>query len=112
MDKYIYTCLFDILSSINEIDEFIADNRTYEYYCNSRILQRAIERNLEIIGEATNRINKIDNTVQIQNVKKIIDTRNKISQGYDRVDQSVIWGIVINHLPVLKSEVEKLLKDS
>ncbi|MDR2145859.1 MAG: hypothetical protein LBE91_05310 [Tannerella sp.] len=52
MDKYIYTCLFDILSSINEINEFISDNRTYEYYCNSRILQRAIERNLEIIGEA------------------------------------------------------------
>jgi len=109
MDKYVYTCLFDILSSINEIDAFIADNRNYEYYCNNRILQRAIERNLEIIGEATNRIVKIDKTVPIQNIKRIIDTRNKISHGYDSVDHSVIWGIVINHLPVLKSEVEKLL---
>ena len=112
MDKYVYSSLFDILNSINEINDFISENRTYEYYCSSRILQRAIERNLEIIGEATNRIVKIDNMVSIKNVKRIIDTRNKISHGYDRVDQSVIWGIVINHLPALKSEVEKLLEDN
>jgi len=112
MDKYVYTYLFDILNSIDEINEFIANNRTYEYYCSSKMLQRAIERNLEIIGEAMNRIVKIDNTVSIKNVKKIIDTRNKIIHGYDRVDHSVIWGIVINHLPVLKSEVEKFLEDS
>jgi len=112
MDKYVYTYLFDILNSIDEINEFISNNRTYEYYCSSKMLQRAIERNLEIIGEAMNRIVKIDNTVSIKNVKKIIDTRNKIIHGYDRVDNSVIWGIVINHLPVLKSEVEKFLEDS
>ena len=52
MDKHIYTYLFDILNSINEINEYIADNRTYDNYCNNKILQRAIERNLEIIGEA------------------------------------------------------------
>ncbi|MDR2145860.1 MAG: DUF86 domain-containing protein [Tannerella sp.] len=46
----------------------------------------------------------------MQNVQRIINTRNKISHGYDRVDYSVIWGIVINHLPVLKTEVEKLLQ--
>ena len=109
MDKYIYTYLFDILNSINEINEYIADNRTYEYYCNNRILQRAIERNLEIIGEAMNRILKIDKNIPIQNAKEIIDTRNKISHGYDQVNHTIIWGIVIKHLPVLKSEVEKLL---
>jgi uncharacterized protein with HEPN domain len=52
MDKYVYSCLYDILSSIDEIDDFISANRTYDYYCSSRILQRAIERNLEIIAEA------------------------------------------------------------
>ena len=109
MDKYVYSYLFDILNSINEIDEFIAENRTYDYYCNNKILQRAIERNLEIIGEAMNRILKTNKSVPIQNAKAIIDTRNKISRGYDQVDHTVIWGIVINHLPLLKSEVEKLL---
>jgi uncharacterized protein with HEPN domain len=109
MDKYVNTCLFDILNSINEIDEYIADNRTYERYCNSKILQRAIERNLEIIGEAMNRILKIDKDFPITNAKEMIDTRNKISHGYDQVDHTIIWGIVIKHLPVLKSEVENLL---
>ena len=72
-------------------------------------MQRAIERNLEIIGEAINRILKIDENIPIQDVKKIIDTRNKIAHGYNQVDNIIIWGIVIKHLPILKSEVEKLL---
>lgn len=110
MDKYVYTYLFDILNSINEIDEYITDNRTYEQYCNSKILQRAIERNLEIIGEAMNRILKVDKNIPIQKAKEIIDVRNKISHGYDQVNHTIIWGIVIKHLPVLKSEVEKLLQ--
>lgn len=109
MDEYVYTSLFDILNSINEINEYIAPNRTYAHYCNSKILQRAIERNLEIIGEAINRILKIDKTVPIQNAKEIIDTRNKISHGYDQIDHVIIWGIVIKHLPILKAEVENLL---
>jgi len=71
-------------------------------------LQRAIERNLEIIGEAMNRILKIDENISIQDVKKIIDTRNKIIHGYNQVDNIIIWGIVIKYLPILKSEVEKL----
>jgi uncharacterized protein with HEPN domain len=110
MDKYICTSLYDILNSINEINEYIVNNRTYEYYCNNKILQRAIERNLEIIGEAMNRILKIDKNIPIQNSKEIIDTRNKISHGYDQVNHAIIWGIVIKHLPALKSEVEKLLE--
>ena len=112
MDKFVYTYLFDILNSINEIDEYIESERTYERYCNSKILQRAIERNLEIIGEAMNRILKIDKNISIQNAKEIIDTRNKISHGYEQVDHTIIWGIVIKHLPVLKSEVENLLSDN
>ena len=109
MDKLVYAYLFDILNSINEINEYTANNRTYANYCNNKILQRAIERNLEIIGEAINRILKIDKNIPIQNAKEIIDTRNKISHGYDQIDHAIIWGIVIKHLPTLKSEIEKLL---
>lgn len=97
------------MSSIDEINEYIAGNRTYEYYCNSKILRRAVERNLEIIGEAMNRILKIDSSIPIQHAKDIISTRNKISHGYEQVNHDIIWGIVINHLPVLKAEAEKLL---
>ena len=109
MNKYVNSYLFDILSSINEIENYVSENRTYEYYCSSKMLQRSVERNLEIIGEAMNRILKVDKSVPIQNAKEIISTRNKISHGYEQVNHDVIWGIVINQLPRLKSQVEKLL---
>jgi uncharacterized protein with HEPN domain len=110
MDKHVLTYLFDILDSINEVDGYIANNRTYEYYCNNKILQRAVERNLEIIGEAMSRILKIDKSIPILNAKGIIDTRNKISHGYEQVDHTIIWGIIIKHFPILKSNVEELLE--
>jgi uncharacterized protein with HEPN domain len=109
MDKNIKIYLYDILGSINEIDEFTANNRTYEYYCNNKILQRAIERNLEIIGEAMNRILKVESDFPIQNAKDVISTRNKIIHGYEQVDHTIIWSIVVNHLPNLKIEVENFL---
>jgi len=112
MDKDICTYLFDVLSSINEIDEYIAENRVYEHYCNNKMLQRAVERNLEIMGEAMNRILKVKPNFPVQHAKKIISTRNKIIHGYEQIDHTVVWGIVINHLPKLKSEVEKLLSEN
>ncbi|MDR1951866.1 MAG: DUF86 domain-containing protein [Bacteroidales bacterium] len=112
MDKNVKVYLYDILDSINEIEEFILGNRTYEYYSNNKILQRAIERNLEIIGEAMNRILKLNNDFPIQNAKDVINTRNKIIHGYEQVDHTIIWSIVINHLPLLKTEVEKLLNEN
>jgi len=36
---------------------------------------------------------------------------NKISHGYDQVNHTIIWGIVIKHLPVLKSEIEKYITE-
>lgn len=71
--------------------------------------KRAVERNLEIIGEAVSRVLKHDNSIQISNARKIISTRNRIIHSYDNVSDEMIWSIVINHLPVLRSEVENLL---
>ena len=73
-------------------------------------MRRAIEREIEIIGEATNRILKSDNSIHIENARQIVDTRNWVIHGYDKVDDVVIWGIVSKHLPKLKIEIEKLLK--
>jgi uncharacterized protein with HEPN domain len=111
MDKNIGQYLHDILNSIREIEEYTSVNRTYEHFLNNKMLQRAVERNLEIIGEAINRILKADPSFQIKDAKNVINTRNKISHGYDQVDHTIIWGIVINHLPNLKTEVEKLLAE-
>ena len=72
--------------------------------------KRAVERNIEIIGEAMNRILKRDNSIVITNSRKLVDTRNRIIHAYDAVSDDIIWGIIIRHLPVLKIEVENLLK--
>ena len=70
-----------------------------------------MERNLEIIGEAVNRILRKDKNFQLENDEKIIGTRNRIIHGYDKVSDDLIWSIVINHLPKLKAEVENLLPE-
>jgi uncharacterized protein with HEPN domain len=43
--------------------------------------------------------------MNLSNSRKIVDARNRIIHGYDTVTVEVIWGIIINHLPLLKKEV-------
>lgn len=112
MDIEIKTRLYDILNAITEIDSFFeANKKEFHFYKNDIRTKRAIERNIEIIGEAVNRILHIDDNIDLSNSRKIIDTRNRIIHGYDVVSDEIIWGIVIQYLPVLKTEVEKLLSE-
>jgi uncharacterized protein with HEPN domain len=110
MDNIIKTWLYDILNSINEIESYFVETpKRFEIYQNDLRTKRAIERNIEIISEAMNRILKENSSVEISNSRKIVDVRNRIIHGYDSVSDDVIWGIVIKNLPVLKTEVTHLL---
>lgn len=112
MDNEIKTWLFDILQSINEIDSFYESKpRVFEEYVVDIKTKRAIERDLEIIGEAANRILRKDKNFKLTNVEKIIGTRNRIIHGYDRISDDLIWSIVINHLPRLREEISALLNE-
>jgi uncharacterized protein with HEPN domain len=112
MDDNIKTWLYDILSSINEIESyFIETPKMFEIYQNDLRTKRAVERNIEIIGEAMNRIRNENSEIEISNSRKIVDVRNRIIHGYDSVSDDVIWGIVISNLPVLQKEVEILLNE-
>ncbi len=71
--------------------------------------KRAIERNIEIIGEAVARVMRKNPDFPLNNARKIIDTRNRIIHGYDTVSEDIIWSIVVRDLPKLKEEVRKLL---
>ncbi len=113
MDENIKTWLYDILNAIIEIDSFFEDQpMLFANYQNDVKTKRAVERNIEIIGEAMNRILRLDETIAITSSRKLVDVRNIIIHGYDSVSDDIIWGIVIKHLPVLKEEVSNLLKDS
>ena len=110
MDKEIKTWLFDINSAITEIDWlFEKGKKIFKNYRKGLKTKRAVERDLEIIGEAVKRILDRDSSIALTNARKIIDTRNRIIHGYDTISDDVIWGIIINHLPNLKIEVNELL---
>ena len=102
--------MYDIINAIEEIDSFFENKpKSFSDFKDDIKTKRAVERNLEIIGEAVSRIKKQVADFMLANERKIIDTRNRIAHGYDTVSDDVIWSIVINHLPLLKTEVQNLL---
>jgi uncharacterized protein with HEPN domain len=104
--------LYDIKLAIDDIESYFeTETRTFENYTKNSLLKRAIERNLEIIGEAINRLLKDDPSFPIENAKKIIGLRNQIIHGYDSVSDENIWGIIIIHLPKLKSEINSMINN-
>lgn len=110
MDNDIKAWFYDILNAIMEIESFFNDDtKEFAKYQNDLRTKRAVERNIEIIGEALSRILKSNETILISNSRKIVDTRNRIIHGYDSVSDDVIWGIVIRHLPILQTEIQQLL---
>lgn len=115
MDKKILKWLYDVKVSIDEINSYFIDERMdfFEYRKNL-MRKRAVERNLEIIGEAINRILKTDNSYssKITDANAIVGLRNQVIHAYDNISDEIIWAILTNHLPKLKIEIDKLLKDN
>ena len=110
MDNEIKSWLYDILNAINEVESFYIDQKKeFAIYQVDIRTKRAVERNVEIIGEAMNRILKKDDKIAISNSRKLVDLRNRIIHGYDSVSDEIIWGVVIRYLPILQSEIELLL---
>ena len=113
MDNDLKTWLYDILNAIMEIDSFFTEaDKQFSAYQNDVRTRRAVERNIEIIGEAMNRIVQKNSKIIITNSRKIVDVRNRIIHGYDTVSDDIIWGIVIKYLPILKSEIEFHLNEN
>lgn len=101
--------LHDIKESIDSINDYLGDTHDFEIYQNNKLLRRGIERELEIIGEATNRILKLDLDIEITDSRRIVDLRNWVIHGYDKVDDVIIWGILSRDIPNLEQQVNQLL---
>jgi uncharacterized protein with HEPN domain len=111
MDNKINAWLEDILRSIDEIYTFLPEKRDFFEFQKDIKTKKAIERNIEIIGEAVNRVIKYKKEdIVIENASKIIGTRNRIAHEYDNISDEVIWTIVVRELPKLKMEILKLKK--
>ncbi len=108
----IQACLKDIEQSITEIYDFLPVKRDFIEFQRDLKTRKAVERNIEIIGEAMDRILKINPEFPLSDSRKIVDTRNRIIHGYDSVSADIIWLIVNKHLPVLEKQVKEFLDKS
>ncbi len=95
--------LLDITLSCEEISGFI-EGKDYESFKSNRLLQLALEREFEIIGEALFRLEKIDLenlAKKIPEYRRIIGFRNIIAHGYDIIDDAALWDFAENRVPEL-----------
>ncbi|MBN7812161.1 DUF86 domain-containing protein [Algoriphagus sp. H41] len=110
MKLKVVTRLLDIRTAIDQIYGFLPQPLDYFAFKKDLKTRKAVERNIEIIGEAVNQLLKLEPEIRISNSRKIVDTRNRIIHGYDSVASETIWGIAVKHLPKLRNEITILLE--
>ena len=109
MDERMNKYVADMLQAISEIELAVERfGKQYEIFENDIVFRRFVERNIEILGEAMNRILKIQPDIQVSSARKIVDTRNYVIHSYDSLKPDILWAIVVNHIPRLKTELEAL----
>lgn len=111
-DEKILTYIQDVMDAILDMESCFVDfpNR-YDLFEKDIMRKCVVERKVEIMGEAINRIRKTDSSVIIPNARAIIDTRNRIIHAYDNVQPEFLWSLVIRHIPELKKDIERLLAE-
>lgn len=109
-NEEILTYLQDILDAINDMQScFIDFPNRYDLFEKDIMRKCVVERKTEIMGEAINRIRKIDSTIEIPNARAIIATRNRIIHAYDNVQPTFLWGLVTRHIPELKKDIQRII---
>lgn len=97
----------DIIHSIELIEDFTKNLKSFIEYEKDLKTKGAVERHLGIIGEAVNKFLKESEANELKNASQIISLRNRLIHSYDNIDDSIIWSILTRHLPPLKEEVKK-----
>jgi uncharacterized protein with HEPN domain len=107
MPHSINKLLIDIRIACEEIIGFCS-GKSFEAFLEDRLLQLALEREFEIIGEALVRLERLDEAKLSQRIpeyRKIIGFRNLVAHGYDTIDDAALWDLANNHVPELLSKV-------
>lgn len=104
--------LVDIIEAINSIDDHLDKERILDIYLSNKTKRRAVEREIEIIGEAMSKLLKTNPNISISYSRIIVDLRNRVIHAYDSVDDILIWKIIMKDLPVLLEEAKKVLNEN
>ncbi|XZF15293.1 HepT-like ribonuclease domain-containing protein [Chitinophagaceae bacterium MMS25-I14] len=99
----------DIKQSIEIIEQYVDNIGSFTVFANDLKTIDAVERRLGIIGEALWKAQKLDASVEVSDIKKIIGLRHILVHDYDLIDAAIIWTILQQNLPVLKEEISILL---
>ncbi len=104
--------LSHIIDSCKNILEFTKDIN-FETFTNKRLIQSAVIRELEIIGEATKNLSD-DIKIHSKEIpwKKLAGMRDKLIHGYFTVDLKEVWNTISKDIAILKKGIEKILKES
>lgn len=102
--------LFDMLEAARLIKRF-TERRSFGDYIEDPMLRSAVERQFEIIGEALNKLSKVEPALasRVPEFRQVISFRNVLIHGYATVQDEVVWGVVETRLPILLKVFEQLL---
>lgn len=102
-----------ILEAIERIEEYVSDMNEMAFL-SSKLVQDAVIRNIEIIGEASNNIQRVDPAFAAHQDdipwQAMYAMRNRVSHGYDKVDMEMVWKTICNDLPDLYKLVQMAAK--
>jgi uncharacterized protein with HEPN domain len=102
--------LWDARTAADLIEKFI-DGVDEAGYLSDELRRSAVERQLEIIGEALNNLRRVDaeTAAGIPDLHRIIGLRNVLAHGYAVVDNRVVWAAASTRVPELRNVVNELL---
>lgn len=102
--------LHDVLTALEAIEGYTR-GLDQERFLEEDMIQAAVERKFEIVGEALNRLDRTAPELfdQVPEAARIVGFRNILAHGYDVVDPELVWDAVTNRLPELKAVVTRLL---
>ena len=103
--------LWDALRAAEAVQSFLR-GRTFETFVEDDLLRSAVERQLEIIGEALSRLAKVDPQIadNVAELRRIIAFRNILVHGYAAIDYDTVWRLIEDKLPELQSNLTMLLR--
>jgi uncharacterized protein with HEPN domain len=113
MPRDLRVFLWDAIEAANDIQEFVK-GATADDYSRNPMLKAAVERKLEIIGEALRQASRYFPNVEVRiaNCQQIIAFRNRLIHGYSVVSDALVWDVIESDLPKLKKDAQVLLQES
>jgi uncharacterized protein with HEPN domain len=104
--------LWDMLDAAKAVSEFVA-SRSYQDYLLDRMLRGAVERHIEIIGEAAGRVSRVFRDAHPEIPwQRIIAQRNVLIHRYGEIEHELVWEVVTIHIPELIAHLERLIPPS